>query len=60
MRKIVAAVTLSQLIKLDAGVTLQPNVFKLADLNQPASHEKRLHGHRRGHEPYAFGPPGRH
>jgi Animal haem peroxidase len=53
-------VTLSQLIKLDAGVTLQPNVFKLADLNQPAPHEKRLHGHRRGHEPYAFGPPGRH
>ena len=53
-------VTLSQLIKLDAGVTLQPNVFRLADLNQPAPHEKRLHGHRRGHEPYAFGPPGRH
>ncbi len=53
-------VTLSQLIKLDAGVTLQANVFKLADLNQPAPHEKRLHGHRRGHPPYAFGPPGRH
>ena len=53
-------VTLSQLIKLDAGVTLQPNVFKLADLNQPAPREKRLHGQRRGHEPYAFGPPVRH
>jgi hypothetical protein len=53
-------VTLSQLIKLDAGVTLQPNVFKLADLNQPAPREKRLHGHRRSHPPFAFGPPGRH
>ena len=35
-------------------------LFKLADLNQPAPHEKRLHGHRRAHPPFALGPPGRH
>ena len=51
-------VTLSQLIKLDTGVTLQPDVFKLAD-NQPTLHDQHLHGHRRGHPQRAYGAPGR-
>ena len=51
-------VTLSQLIKLDTGVTLQPNVFKLAS-NQPTVHDRNMHGHRRAHPPRAFGFPGR-
>jgi hypothetical protein len=52
--------TLSQLIQLDGGVTLQPNVFKVVDATQPSKHDQRLHGHRRQHPPYAYGPPGRH
>jgi DNA-binding SARP family transcriptional activator len=51
-------VTLSQLIKLDTGVTLQPDVFKLAD-NQPTLHDQHLHGHRRSHPQRAYGAPGR-
>ena len=52
--------TLAQLIKLDSGATVQPNAFRVVDASQPAPHEQRLHGHRRAHPPYAFGPPGRH
>ena len=50
-------VTLSQLLKLDAGVSLQPNVFLLAS-NQPTLHDQRLHGHRRPRPQRALGSPG--
>jgi hypothetical protein len=53
-------VTLSQLIKLDSGIQLQANVFKLADMSQPDQHDRRLHGRSRQHPPYAYGSPGRH
>ena len=49
-------VTLSQLIKLDAGVQLQPDVFLLAD-NQPTVHDRLVHGTRRAHPPRAYGRP---
>jgi hypothetical protein len=52
--------TLAQLIKLDSGATVQANAFRVVDASQPAPHEKRLHGHRRSHPPFAYGPPGRH
>jgi len=53
-------VTLSRLIKLDSSVQLQANVFKLADMSQPSRHDQRLHGRKRPHPPYGYGPPGRH
>jgi hypothetical protein len=49
-------VTLSQLIKLDTGVQLQPDVFALAD-DQPTVHDRLLHGKRRAHPPRAYGRP---
>ena len=49
-------VTLSQLIKLDTGVQLQPDVFLLAD-NQPTVHDRLLHGQHRTHPPRAYGRP---
>lgn len=49
-------VTLSQLIKLDTGVQLQPDVFKLAS-DQPTVHDVALHGHRRTVQPRAYGRP---
>jgi hypothetical protein len=49
-------VTLSQLIKLHTGVTLQPDVFLLAD-NQPTVHDRLLHGKRRAQPPRAYGRP---
>ena len=49
-------VTLSQLIKLDTGVQLRPDVFLLAD-NQPTVHDRLLHGQHRTHPPRAYGRP---
>ena len=52
-------VTLSQLLKLDAGVTAQANVFKLPSLQPRTTADRRLHGRPRPHPPLALGRPGR-
>jgi hypothetical protein len=51
-------VTLSQLLKLDAGESLQANVFKLPTLQaRRSTFDSRLHGRPRSHPPMAFGRP---
>jgi len=52
-------VTLSQLLKLDAGVTVQPNAFKVPGARHVTRHDQNLHGHARTHQPRAHGVPWR-
>ncbi len=52
-------VTLSQLLKLDAGVSVQPNVFKLPGSQRTTAHAVNLHGAARPHPPMALGTPWR-